>query len=683
MPEDSKAKKAKQDKPYRPYAGPSAAELEPKIASLLPGLRIYFAQDPHYTREQIEAMMFQENQRQGRIEEKLAKGEAVTEAETKSSLPSQGEIDYILDNEKITQQLRQNFAVDILRRLDNYARATIAEGTFTEKWPLILDQVARYDNAVAFHGAYAVLQDNFGDAGTLDEKPEFMQAARQAFRPYHDQYVNLLENHFYGALTEKKFSEQWPEKIDEALRIDPAVATRGVARFFARPMAALDPQNFMTACQTARKACARAAETGDALLAADTLGKVLFRVVQAGRAGALEQKDFFALATEMQADQEKFILLSVDQLSEKFAKEQAEGGNPALAGQARADLTRVLSQYFYVAEGKGALASEWSAVMDKISALDAGVAVEAADYYFAKPAKSVSLADFMITAAKTKELSEKAAAQGYNASAAEALANVLGHLRENANNERLPVEKRDEFSALGVSVSALEETIISKGIAESLADLMMSDAELAQRTQNDPSFSDARSEDRLLLLLDEFFYQTMKKGTVATEWPAKLEEITAGDSEIAARAARAFFVTPKAMIGSLDDFKAVCDAAAKASMAAHDQGFNFSAAETLSAMVRSINRNVEGIEADAETQKNFPDVLRALRDLKSAVGQNLEDVMHSWEETVSEKPDDPRDAEQIQRAKETYLAFLNTLTPAADAVPPPSAPPSNPAPAGP
>jgi hypothetical protein len=91
----------------------------------------------------------------------------------------------------------------------------------------------------------------------------------------------------------------------------------------------------------------------------------------------------------------------------------------------------------------------------------------------------------------------------------------------------------------------------------------------------------------------------------------------------------------------------------------------------------------KAIEKNIDVLSEYPDVLPALREMKTDAGQKLETVMHSWEEAVKQKPDDPRDAEQIQRAGETYRAFLNTLAPVS-AVPPPSAPaPTVPGPSGP
>jgi hypothetical protein len=631
MPEDSKAKtEQKREKPYQPYVGPTAAELEAKIASLLPGMRIYFSS---------------------------ASGNSDSQ------------------DINMTQNVRQTLAGEILRRLDSYARATIADGTFAEKWSPMLEQVARYDRVVAFNAAHSVFQDTFGDAAQLNEKPELLSAAQRAIQPYGDQYVDVLENYFYFLRKEKTLSEKWPTKVDEALKIDPELAVRGVDRFFERPIelengqiqrVTLNAADLVMASRAAQKACARAAETGKPLIASDTMSKVLFRIVEAVNAGVLKPDEFRMLATEIQAERDKFLVQSMNDLMDTIAKNQ-EAGDPAIAARAGGNLQRLLDQYLYAMEGEGTF-ENWPGMVDKVAAVDSGVATAAVNRYFAQAPDAVGMKlpveHFIIACTKARELAEQASAQGRNALAAGTLANVLTHVRDRVSGEDMPQDKRDALIAFGTGASAFEETIISKGVDEALADVTISDEELARRREIDRSYSDSNNENRLLVLLNEYFYHTVLKRTVATEWPAKLAEVVAADPEIAARAAKPFFVPPyRAAIDSLDDFKIVCDAAVKASMAAHDKGYNAAAADTLATMIGSINNNIQGFEADAELQTRFPGLLTATRELRDEVGEKFQTVMKSWEETVMEKPEDPRDAEQIRRAKSTYFSFLNMLTP--------------------
>jgi hypothetical protein len=217
----------------------------------------------------------------------------------------------------------------------------------------------------------------------------------------------------------------------------------------------------------------------------------------------------------------------------------------------------------------------------------------------------------------------------------------------------LPADQADAVRELEESTTAAEGDFLAPGIQETIADLSISDDELGRRRAQN-GYSEGDTERRLLAILDEYFYHALKKGTLLTDWPAKLEEISSFDPDLAAQAASQFFRDAQASVTTADEFNRITAAAEQACLAASAKGYFASAARTMADILVQIRKNVKALAGNDE-------IISALRPTGDDAVEKFNAIMTAWATAAFAHPGDTRPPEHIQTAEAALKKFVQSL----------------------
>ncbi len=259
---------------------------------------------------------------------------------------------------------------------------------------------------------------------------------------------------------------------------------------------------------------------------------------------------------------------------------------------------------------------------------------------------------FIIACQQLQKVSATAAAQGNNAAAAEAMAIVNREIRIRLRFE-MPADEAEALNALADSAMEAEGAYLNPGIQETIAAL--SDEEFERRRAANPSYSDADTEKRLLAILDEYFYHALKKGTLLTDWPAKLEEISSFDPDLAVQASAQFFNDPQASLRTVEEFSHITAAAEQACATASAKGYHANAARTMADILLQVRKNIQALAGNE-------DMVAALRPVGNDAVGKFNSIMVAWATVAFAHPNDTRPPEAIKTAETALRTFVLRLS---------------------
>jgi hypothetical protein len=805
--------------PAKPYSGPKADEVEKKVLSFLPGLRMYFPSKPEVA--SVLALVG--------VNATLAKGY------------SYADINAEIESEAVSRTFRNSAQSQVMAQLSEYARATLAEGNFAEKWPAILDTVARSDHAVAVSAAGMVLGDGFADAKVLAEnqnayaiarKSYFQQSIRQSIADlgmsqgafekrlreqpdYNDQQVEknlvfqldqyfylthlagtfktewpavieqvtkfdpklaaqavgkffenpqqtillqgeralfvlpfedlalavsvaqqtaaqasreghnaaaadamvrvavklqyelavpgreeseltalrgmqktampayegyvvqgikdlmagqkaenqdaalksdllrLHEQYFYYTLNKGSFEGDWPAKIAEASAFDPALGVVVASSYFKNPQGTLPIANYARAYATAEKACAVAAEKGNCVLAADTMAQVINQLRMEFEKQPREIVTLGKMAVSALAAREGFLIQGIDNALSGLTA-AANGADASIADGLRDDLRHLMNDYLHFTVKTPKFLSDWPVKMNEVTAFDPALAAEGLSQTLRNSQFYMSASETALACERLRDAALKAKEKGNNAIAADALANAVRHVRFALMTPDLEAEKAAPLRALQESITADLDSLLPLGIKDAIADLNISDEEFAKRRSESKNYNDDAAEARLMALLDEYFYYTLRKGTLQNDWAAELNEVSSFDTDLAAQAAGVFFRRPQMGLTTMADFNNVCAAAEEASEKAGKKGFYASAAQTMADILVAIHNNIVAL-------KDREDILPQLQETGKAAAEKFKSIMDAWALAAFNHPGDRRSPEEIETAENAIQNFVRSL----------------------